>query len=128
MYILIEKVSVNSARNKKRAQNYRSVDVDVSISIWEAIIKAKSINFKRDHVGKEGDILQRSDSIRFVAYYSIYYYFISFPFRNHQSKQKAKLVPNSHPFSIEYPHHSTTLAFRVFGFLSLHAMLFFLVA
>lgn len=56
--------------------------------------------------------------------------FLSFPFRHHQSQLKAKLVPNSHPFSIEYPHQSTTLAFRVFGFLSLHTIpfFFFLVA
>lgn len=61
---------------------------------------------------------QRSDSIRCA----FLYYFLSFPFRHHQSQLKAKLVPNSHPFSIEYPHQSTTLAFRVFGFLSLHTI------
>ena len=41
------------------------------------------------------------------------YYFISFPFLSaiiNQNKD-AKLVPNSHPFSIEYPHQSITLAF-----------------
>ena len=98
---------MNSARNKKRARNYRSVDISISISIWEAKIWKESTWRGKGKRHFEFDPTEeRSDSLR-----TLYYYFISFPFRNHQSKQKAKLVPNSHPFSIEYPHQSITLAF-----------------
>lgn len=107
--MLIEKVSVNSARNKKRARNYRSVDISISISIWEAKIWKESTWRGKGRRHFEFDPTEeRSDSLRTLCYY-----FISFPFLSaiiNQNKD-AKLVPNSHPFSIEYPHQSITLAF-----------------
>ena len=102
---------MNSARNKKRARNYRSVDISIStsISIWEAKIWKESTWREKGRRHFEFDPTEgRSDSLR-----TLYYYFISFPFLSaiiNQNKD-AKLVPNSHPFSIECPHQSITLAF-----------------
>lgn len=102
---------MNSARNKKRARNYRSVDISISISIsiWEAKIWKESTWREKGRRHFEFDPTEgRSDSLR-----TLYYYFISFPFLSaiiNQNKD-AKLVPYSHPFSIECPHQSITLAF-----------------
>lgn len=63
-------------------------------------------------VEKEGVILSLTQQRRGVIRCALCIT-ISFPFLSaiiNQNKD-AKLVPNSHPFSIEYPHQSITLAF-----------------
>ena len=47
----------------------------------------------------------------FVTHSILLFHFLSFPFRNHQSKQRRKVSSKFTPFSIECPHQSITLAF-----------------